>query len=77
MIDDMPESVDQNMVRQLADALAIWGNRYRLLCGRCWKDSRLQSRKTTREAAGEHFYGQGWQFAGGIAVCPKCAKKSN
>jgi hypothetical protein len=73
----MSSAVDQDVIQQLADALAIWNKRYRLLCGKCWKDSRLQSRKITREDAGNHFFEQGWRFSDGIPVCPNCTKLSN
>jgi hypothetical protein len=70
----MRESANPEMLQQLADALAAWNARYRLLCGRCDVDHRIQSRRTSRLQAAEIFYGNGWRLMGGVPVCGKCIK---
>jgi hypothetical protein len=71
---------DTETLDALGEALACWGQKFRLLCGRCdtevrcdLKSGEYMNADTHRQAALK-FWRQGWRIAD-LPICPTCRKE--
>ena len=73
---------DESLVTALAGALVSLNEQFQLPCGKCWRIYKAEMRwgyafdEAHRGQIAAEFAQVGWDFVGGMAICPSCKGKS-
>ena len=68
---------DTESLDVLGQALSCWGRKFRLVCGKCYREVRCDLKPgeylnvDAHRRASLKFWRQGWRFAK-VPVCPAC-----